>query len=172
MENKLTFRLLKELPRDHKRPSFISVPNQTNPTHIPKTYFLKFHFSSTFPWISAWTCVFRSLSSWLSYHNPVRISSLPIRATYLSHLIHLDLIILIILGEEYVLWSSSLCSFLQPPVMSSLIGPNILLNSLISRSRDSAVGIETGYGLDDQGVGFRVPVGARIFTSPCPPDRL
>jgi hypothetical protein len=38
--------------------------------------------------------------------------------------------------------------------------------------RDSAVGIETGYGLDDRGVGVRVPVGARIFISPCRPDRL
>jgi hypothetical protein len=28
------------------------------------------------------------------------------------------------------------------------------------------------HGLDDQGVGVRVPVGARIFTSPCHPDRL
>jgi hypothetical protein len=36
----------------------------------------------------------------------------------------------------------------------------------------SVVGIATGYGLDDQGVGVRVPVGARIFTSPCSPDRL
>jgi hypothetical protein len=30
-------------------------------------------------------------------------------------------------------------------------------------SRDSAVGIATGYRLDDQGVGVRVPVRARIF---------
>jgi hypothetical protein len=28
--------------------------------------------------------------------------------------------------------------------------------------RDSAVGIATGYGLEDRGVGFRVPVGSRI----------
>jgi hypothetical protein len=30
----------------------------------------------------------------------------------------------------------------------------------------------TGYGLDDQGVEVRVLVEARIFTSPCRPDRL
>jgi hypothetical protein len=42
----------------------------------------------------------------------------------------------------------------------------------LNESRDSSVGIVTGYGLDDQGVGVRVPVGARIFTSPCGPDRL
>jgi hypothetical protein len=34
-------------------------------------------------------------------------------------------------------------------------------------SRDSAVGIATSYWLDDRGVGVRVPVGSRIFTSPC-----
>jgi hypothetical protein len=39
-------------------------------------------------------------------------------------------------------------------------------------SRGSSVGIATGYGLDDGGVEVRVPVGSRIFSSPCRPDRL
>jgi hypothetical protein len=45
----------------------------------------------------------------------------------------LDLIILIILSEHYKLWSSSLCSFLQPPVTSSPFDPNIL-NTLFSNT--------------------------------------
>jgi hypothetical protein len=45
-----------------------------------------------------------------------------------------DLIILLILGEENKLWSSSLCSFLQPTVTSSLFGPNILLKTLFSNT--------------------------------------
>jgi hypothetical protein len=40
------------------------------------------------------------------------------------------------------------------------------------RSRDSVVGIATTYGLDDRGVGVRVPVGSRIFSSRNRPDRL
>jgi hypothetical protein len=34
---------------------------------------------------------------------------------------------------------------------------------IIIRSRESAVSIATGYGLNDRGVGVRVPLGARIF---------
>jgi hypothetical protein len=34
------------------------------------------------------------------------------------------------------------------------------------------VGIATGYGLDDRGVGVRVQVGSRIFCSPRRTDRL
>jgi hypothetical protein len=42
----------------------------------------------------------------------------------------------------------------------------------VTGSRDSSVGTATGYGLDDRRVGVRVPVGARIFSSPRRPDRF
>jgi hypothetical protein len=35
-----------------------------------------------------------------------------------------------------------------------------------------SVGIAAGYGLEDRGVGVRVPVGARIICSPHHPDRF
>jgi hypothetical protein len=41
----------------------------------------------------------------------------------------------------------------------------------MTRSRDSAVGIATGYGLDNREFGVRVPVGSRISSSPRRPDR-
>jgi hypothetical protein len=43
----------------------------------------------------------------------------PIHGTCCTHLI-----LLIILGEEYKLWSSSLCSSLQPPITLSPFGSN------------------------------------------------
>jgi hypothetical protein len=41
---------------------------------------------------------------------------------------------LMLFGEDYKPCSSSLCSFLQPPVTSSLLGPNNLLCALFSNS--------------------------------------
>jgi hypothetical protein len=56
----------------------------------------------------------------------------PIRPACSAHFILPDWVILIILGEDYKLCSSSLCNFLHPPITSSLIGPNILLSTLFS----------------------------------------
>ena len=58
----------------------------------------------------------------------------PISATCPAHLILLDFITRTILGEQYRSLSFSLCSFLHSLVSSSLLGPNILLNTLFSNT--------------------------------------
>jgi hypothetical protein len=69
---------------------------------------------------------------WLSHQNPI-FTHLPTFVYMPSPSHPLDLVILVILGEEYALWSS-LCSFLQYPVTSSLFGSNILLSTLFSNT--------------------------------------
>jgi hypothetical protein len=41
----------------------------------------------------------------------------------------------------------------------------IIIITIIIKSRDSVVGIATGYGLDSWGVRVRVPIGSRIFST-------
>jgi hypothetical protein len=83
---------------------------------------------------------FRSLSGFLGLCIPV----LPVRATCSTHLILIDLIIVMIFGEEDKLRISSLCSFLQPLTISSLFRPNILLSTLSSSALSLCVAFNVG----------------------------
>jgi len=58
----------------------------------------------------------------------------PIHSTCPSYHILLDFITRTIFVEQYRSLSSSLCSFLHSPVTSTLLGPNILLNTLFSNT--------------------------------------
>jgi hypothetical protein len=59
---------------------------------------------------------------------------LPIRATCLPISLFLIFITLVISVEQYKLWSSSLCCFLQSPVTSFFLGQNISFGILFSNT--------------------------------------
>ena len=118
--------------RTHKRPPPISILGPTNPVHIPTSYLLEIHpniIHPSTPRSPQW-----SLSLRFPRQDPIHPLSSPIRATCPAHLVLLDFITRTKLGEEYKSFSSSLCNLLHSPVTSSLLGPNILLNTMFSNT--------------------------------------
>jgi hypothetical protein len=75
-----------------------------------------------------------SLSFGLSHQTLYTSLSSPMRATCHAHVSLLHLICLMIFGDEYKLWRSSLCNCLHSPVTSSLLGPIIFLRSMLSNT--------------------------------------
>ena len=118
--------------RIHKCPPPVPILKHIDPVHAPTSYFPNIHLNIIHlskPGSSKWYLSPRFLHQNLVYTIPF-----PMRAACPTHLIHLDFITRTIFGEQYRSLSSSLCSFLHSPVTSSLLGPNILLNTLFSNT--------------------------------------
>jgi hypothetical protein len=84
--------------RVQKSPPLVPILSLTSPVHTTSSCLSKIHYNIIHPptsWASQW-----SLSFSLSHQYPICIPLLLIRTTCQAHLILLDLIILVIFGEE------------------------------------------------------------------------
>ena len=118
--------------RTHMHPPTVSILGQPNPVYIPTSHLLDIHpnvIHPSKPRSRQWSSSFR-----FPHHDPIHPLSSPIRATCPAHLILLDFITRTILVEDYKSFSSSLCTLLHSSVTSSLLGPNILFNTMFSNT--------------------------------------
>ena len=121
--------------RTHKRPPPVPIPGQPNTVHIPTSHLLEIHpniIHPSTPRSPQW-----SLSLRFPHQDPIRPPLLTHTrhmpsASHSSRFYHPH-----ILGEEYRSLISSLCNLLHSPVTSSLLGPNILLNTIFANTLSS-----------------------------------
>jgi hypothetical protein len=106
-----------------KSPPWYPILSQMNPVHKFSCYFFNIILRVFFHLRPGLT------SGLFPSGFPIKILyALLMRATYPTHRILLDLLTLIVFGEAWKLWSSSLCNILQLASTFYLSGPNILLS--------------------------------------------
>jgi hypothetical protein len=105
--------------------------SQINSVHASPSQFFKIHFNiillpmpRSFKW---------SLYSRSPYQNPVCTSLVP-HTCHMLYLILLNWLTRITFGDAHRSLSYSLCSLLHSPVTLSLLGPNIFLSTLFSKT--------------------------------------
>ena len=116
--------------RIHKLPPPVPILGWPNPVHIPTTHLLEIHpniIHPSTPRSPQWSLPLR-----FPHQDPIRPPLLPHTShmpspSHSSRFYHPHNI-----GWGDRSFSSSLCSLLHSPVTSSLLGPNILLNTIFS----------------------------------------
>ena len=122
-----------EGPLPHSQvPATCPYPEPDKCSPYPKSHFLTIHLDIILHFL------LRLPSGLVPSSFPIKTLYMPlvspIGATCTVHLILLDFIIRKLFGEQYRSLSSSLCSFLYCTVTSSLLGLNILLNTLFANT--------------------------------------
>jgi len=117
----------------HKCPPPVPILSQLDPVHTPTSHYLKIHLNiilQSMPGSPKW-----SLSLMFPHQNPVYASPLP-HTRYMHSPSHSSRF-----GHPkntrwgvYISLNSSLYSFLHSPLTYSLLGPNILLNTIFSNN--------------------------------------
>jgi hypothetical protein len=114
------------------------------------------------------TC-FSSCTEMFVIRNPIILYKFPRITIFSMWLMNWKVVCNCIVTNRVIIFMPNIVQKYYKPMTA---GCQILRSPHSLGSQNNAVGVATGYGLDDRGVGVRVLVESRIFSSPRRPDRL
>ena len=118
--------------RTHKRPVPASILGQPNPVHIPTSHLLEIHLNIMHP------SMLRSPSGLLPSGFPTKTLHTPSPHPYVPHAQPISFFSILSPAKYWVRSTNHLAPryaiYSIPPVTSSLLGPNIILNTMFSNT--------------------------------------